>query len=130
MLHFHLISFLKITAFLRRNSHTGQLTYLKHTTQGHWVVQSVKHPPLDFGSGHDFTVRKFEPHIRLCSDSTEPASHSLPLSLSLSVLPHLYSLFLKIHKHLKIKPITQWILAYSQSRIIITTINFRTFSSS
>ena len=36
----------------------------------------------DFGSGHDFTVREFEPHIGLSAVSAEPASDPLfPLSL-------------------------------------------------
>ena len=45
------------------------------------VVHSVKRPTLDFGSGHDLTVREFEPHVRLCTDSEEPAWDSLSLSL-------------------------------------------------
>ena len=28
---------------------------------GAWVAESVKHPTLDFGSGHDFTVHGFKP---------------------------------------------------------------------
>ena len=36
---------------------------------GAWVVQSVKHPTLGFSSGHDLTVREFEPSIRLCADT-------------------------------------------------------------
>ena len=28
---------------------------------------------LDFGSGHDLVVRGFEPQVRLCTDSVEPA---------------------------------------------------------
>ena len=40
---------------------------------GAWVAQSVKRPALDFGSGHDLTVRGFEPRIRLYADSQEPA---------------------------------------------------------
>ena len=36
-----------------------------------WVPQSVKCPILDFGSGHDLRVGKFELHIRLCADSVE-----------------------------------------------------------
>ena len=51
---------------------------------GTWVARSVKRLTLDFGSGHDLTVRGTEPHIRLCSDSKEPAWGSLSLSLSLS----------------------------------------------
>ena len=35
---------------------------------GAWVAQSLKHLPLDFGSGHDLTVRELEPCV-----SVEPA---------------------------------------------------------
>ena len=28
----------------------------------------------DFGSGHDLTVRGFEPHVGLCADSSEPGA--------------------------------------------------------
>ena len=53
----------------------------------------------DFGSGHDLTVRGFEPRVGLCADSSEPGSwfgfyvspslcpshaHALSLSLSLN----------------------------------------------
>ena len=56
------------------------------------VAQSVKRLTLDFCSGHDLTVRGFEPHIELCADSTEPAWDSFSLSLSLSKY---------VNKHLK-----------------------------
>ena len=45
------------------------------------VAQSVKHLTLGFSSRHDLTVCGFEPHIRLCADSTEPAWDSVSLSL-------------------------------------------------
>ena len=38
---------------------------------------------LDFGSGHDLTVREFEPHFGLCVDSTEPAWDSFSPSMPL-----------------------------------------------
>ena len=59
----------------------------------------VKHLTLDFGSGHDLTVRGFEPRIGLHADIEDPPWDSLSLSLSLS------SLFLsvKINKNLKKK---------------------------
>ena len=47
------------------------------------MAQLVKRPTLDFGSGHSLTVHEFEPHIRLCADSMEPAYDPLSLSLSL-----------------------------------------------
>ena len=40
----------------------------------------VKRPTLHFGSGHDLTVRGFEPRIGLCADSSEPAWDSVSLS--------------------------------------------------
>ena len=55
---------------------------------GAWVAQSVDHPTLGFGSGHDLMVFEFEPHIRLRMGGVEPAwdslSPPLPLSLCLS----------------------------------------------
>ena len=58
-----------------------------------WVVESVKHLTLDFGSSQDLIVHGIESHIRLCADSTEPTWESLSPSFSLS-LPCLCSLFL------------------------------------
>ena len=46
------------------------------------MAQSVKHPTLDFGSGHDLTVGEFKPPVGLCTDSAEPAGDSLSASLS------------------------------------------------
>ena len=40
---------------------------------GAWMAQTVKQPTLGLGSGRDLTVHEFEPHIRLCADSAEPA---------------------------------------------------------
>ena len=63
------------------------------------MAQSVKHPTLEFGSGHDLTAHEIEPHIELCTDSMNPAWDSLSPSLSASPqLMHLYSLSLKINK--------------------------------
>ena len=64
------------------------------------MAQSVKHLTLGFSSGHDLTVREFKPHIRLHSDSMEPAWDSLSLPLSLP-LPRSCTLSFKINKHLK-----------------------------
>ena len=46
------------------------------------MVQSVKHPTLDFSSDHYVMIHRFEPHVRVCADITEPAWDSLSLSLS------------------------------------------------
>ena len=54
--------------------------------RGTWVAQLVKSPTIGFGSGHDFTVRGFEPHIGLCADSAETAWDFLSPSLSASLL--------------------------------------------
>ena len=67
------------------------------TFRGTWVAQSVKHPTLDFGSGHDLMVHGFKLCIELCANGAESAwdpltpSPSTPplltcaLSLSLSL---------------------------------------------
>ena len=61
---------------------------------GTWVVQSVKGPTLEFSSGHDLTVRGFEPasvsvltmrsllHILSLSLCFCPSCVCVPLSLS------------------------------------------------
>ena len=64
---------------------------------GAWVAQWVKHLALDFGSGHDLTVREFEPRVGLCAEGAEPAWDPLSLSLSLCLFPAL-SRSLKINK--------------------------------
>ena len=46
------------------------------------MAQSVKHPTLVFGSGHDLTVREFEPRIGLLADSVGRAWDSLSPPLS------------------------------------------------
>ena len=52
--------------------------------RGAWVAQSVEHPTLDFGSGHDLMVCEFEPRVGLCADSSEPgACFGFCVSLSL-----------------------------------------------
>ena len=62
---------------------------LRQWFQGAWVAQSVRHPILDFSSGHDPMVCEIEPLIRVCIDSVEPAWDSLFPSLP---LPHSRSL--------------------------------------
>ena len=61
------------------------------------MAQSVEHPRLDFGSGHDLTVHEIELCIGLYTDSTEPAWDSLVSSLSVPPLLSL-SLSVKINK--------------------------------
>ena len=58
--------------------------------RGAWAAQSAKRPTLGFVSGHDLTVRGFEPRVGLCADSVEPAWDSL--SPSLSAPPHSHCL--------------------------------------
>ena len=41
----------------------------------------------DFGSGHGLTVGEFEPHVRLCADSSEPGACLDSVSPSLSLCP-------------------------------------------
>ena len=70
----------------------------KIETKGH-LGGSLLCLTLDFSSGHDLTVHEFEPCVRLCADSVEPAWDSLSLSLSLSAPPLLIlSLSLKLNK--------------------------------
>ena len=39
------------------------------------MAQSVvKLPTQDFSSGHDLTIREFEPRVGLCADSSEPGA--------------------------------------------------------
>ena len=58
---------------------------IKNFLCGTWVTQSVGHPSLDFGSGHDLMVGGFEACLELRGDSAEPVwdSPSLPVSLPL-----------------------------------------------
>ena len=67
--------------------HTQQLTSTltsqrtQKLTGGPWVAQLVKRLTFGFGSGHDMTVREFEPHLGYAG-SAEPAWDSLSLPLS------------------------------------------------
>ena len=56
---------------------------MQNYLQGAWVAQLVKHLTLDFGLGHDLTVRGFKSLTVLRTDGMEPAWDSLPLPLSL-----------------------------------------------
>ena len=74
---------------------------LKSAMQGH-VGGSVGWAS-DFGSGHNLMVLEFEPRIRLCAVSSQPASDPLSPSLSLSALPTPHILSLKNKKTIKKK---------------------------
>ena len=69
----------------------------KFYSQGAWVAQSVKHPTLGFGSGHNLMGSEMKLHVRLCTQ------WGLYLKiLSLCPSPHLYSFsFSKIKKFSK-----------------------------
>ena len=59
------------------------------------MPQSIKHPTLDFGSGHGLMVCEF--HIWLCPDSVEPAWYLLSLPVSaVSPLAHVCALSLSL----------------------------------
>ena len=45
------------------------------------MAQSVKHPTLNLGSGHDLTVCGIRPRVRLCADRVKSAWDSLSLLL-------------------------------------------------
>ena len=51
------------------------------------MAQSFKCLPRDLGSGHDLTVREFQPCVRLRADGVEAAWDSFSLSLCLSPAP-------------------------------------------
>ena len=64
---------------------------LRNKMGGAWVAQSVKGLTLGLDSGHDLTVREFEPHMGPYADSMEPTwdflspSACTPPSLALSL---------------------------------------------
>ena len=63
------------------------------------MAQSIKHPTLSFGTGHDLMDCAFKPRIRLRADSVESAWDSVSSSLPLSLpLPSSFSLSLKINR--------------------------------
>ena len=57
---------------------TGKGTLIHRVKSAHlrgaWVAQWVERPTLDLSSGHDLTVRGFEPRVGLCADSSEPGA--------------------------------------------------------
>ena len=71
------------------------------------MAQSVKHPTLDFGSGHDLRVREFEPTPGSAL-TVWSLLRILPLTLSLCPSPLMCSLFLKINKHKKKRKSRTW----------------------
>ena len=54
-----------MTAFLIGYEGTGSQTRKYEILWGTGVVQSVKLPTPDFGSGHDLLVPEFKPHVGL-----------------------------------------------------------------
>ena len=67
-------------------------------SRGSWVVQLAERPTLDVSSGHDLTVREFEPRVGLCADSSQPgACFRFCVSLSLWPSP-VHALFLSVSK--------------------------------
>ena len=67
-------------------AHTGGMVRALNSptfSEDAWVAQSVKHLTLDLGSGHDFSSREIEPHVRLFTDSVEPTWDLLSPPLSL-----------------------------------------------
>ena len=63
----------------------------------------------DFGSGHDLTVRGFEPRVGLCADGSEPGACSgSSVSLCPTLSPLVLPCFLKItNKHFLKKELTE-----------------------
>ena len=65
-------------------NHLLKMIFKEYTFGGTRVAQSVKRQTLHFASGDDLTVPEIEPHMGLCTHSTEPVRDSL---LSLSATP-------------------------------------------
>ena len=61
------------------------------------MAQSVSHPTLGLGSGHDLMAREIKPCVRLYTDRTEPAWDFLSPFLS-APSPLVCFLSLKINK--------------------------------
>ena len=78
---------------------------------------------LGFISGRDLIVHGFEPCIRLCADTMEPAWDSL--SPSVSVPPAQgHALSLKVNKHLKQKAATYFSYLMKEKLIGWIQLNF------
>ena len=72
-----------------------------NTKVGYWVAQKVKHPSLDFGSGHNLTICETGA-LSWILHRQHGACLGFSLHLSLP-LPDLCFLSLKINKYIKIK---------------------------
>ena len=84
----------------------------KQIRRGALVVQSVKFPTLDFGSGHDLTVPEFKPHTGLCICLGFSLSPSLFLPLPCSLFLSLSFKINKIKKTFKNKYIDKEIKTF------------------
>ena len=67
--------------------------YKNFVIRGTWVAQQVKHPTLDFGSGHDLKVIRSS--SALSSELGVEPVKVLSLSFSLPSIPTLLMLYLK-----------------------------------
>ena len=92
------------------------------------MAQSVKRLTLGLSSGHDLTVREFEPQVRLCADTSDPeACFGFCVSLSLST-PPLLTLCLSLSKINNIK-INKGLLTFFFKNLTKTTLNSSTCDS-
>ena len=74
---------------------SGNVNWCSHYGKQHEGSQKVRATIWGIWVVHDLMLSKFKPHVRLCTDSMEPAWDSL------SLLPpptHALSLSLKIYK--------------------------------
>ena len=73
------------------------LKILKIEPRGTWVAQSVKHPTLDFSSGHDLTFARWSPALDSVL-TVQSLLEILALPLSLASLPLACVLALSLSK--------------------------------
>ena len=83
----------------------GLLSDIANCWWGAWVAQSVKHPTVDFGSGHDLRVSRNQatPSGTVLTVSAMLAWDSLSPLPPLALLAHCLSLSLSQNKFLKNK---------------------------